>query len=216
MALLCMDVLTKWANSNAESASCAPRFKIPAVSKQETSILVDAVPNLVHFLPSLIDWAEWPTLELLACIIELMNQWDELTTRMGVAATEVLNVVQLLLKRMPTLPETVCDVPFPKYLFDRVPQVLLLVLDKQHEWDKEILSSQVLLKCDAQNRVHVEIAEKLMLPPFQLLPGDDAPGWLSWLNEKLYAPGGAGFLAIQSQHPEMKQETENGNKRQRR
>lgn len=216
MVQSCMKALTLWAQSDSESASHASRFKIPVVSeKYKSSILVNAVPNLVPFLPTLIDWAEWPTLHLLGCIIELMDEWDNLTTCMGISAQHILNIVQLLFTRMPTLPETVCNVPFPKYLFDRVPQVLLLALDKEHEWDKDVLCSQVLVKCNAQNRVHVEIAEKLMLPPLQLLPDKDAPGWLSWLNEKLYAPGGAGFLAIQSQHPEMNQDTESTNKRQR-
>lgn len=124
-------------------------------------------------------------------------------------------VLEQLFTRMETLPEEMSGVFLPVYLLNNTPRILLLALQREHGWSNDVLSLQVLNECDASNRTHVEIAEVLMLPPLQLLPSDDSPGWLGWLNEKLYAPGGAGFLAMQSQHPEMKQETEHVTKKQR-
>jgi hypothetical protein len=235
----CMDTLTEWARKSNDlrlftrrSTEC-DNFCFP--TSDTFGILTIAIDGSFEMIPKLLDWIEWTDCELLDAFERIVlnhaltlpldsNRAFRCKTlhalRHGQVDLEehlgdVHFVLEKLFTRIETLPEKMSEVFLPVYLLGNTPRILLLALQREHEWSNDVLSSQVLNACDASNRVHVEIAEKLMLPPLQLLPDKDAPGWLSWLNEKLYAPGGAGFLAIQSQHPEMNQDTETTDKRQR-
>tara|TARA_B110001452_G_scaffold267100_2_gene275759 strand:+ start:2507 stop:4540 length:2034 start_codon:yes stop_codon:yes gene_type:complete len=96
--------------------------------------------------------------------------------------------------------EGVARRPFLAWTMENAPRYLPALLDRADQ-PREVYQA-LLHMCDPNKADTIPVAEWLMLPPVSLPPLEDRP-WLVWLNQRLYAPSGAGFQRVQADHPDL-------------